>query len=173
MTSIVKAGEKDASLLSEIATLTFIESHGHSAKPEDINAYVTAKYSRNAFEKELTDAKNTYHILYHDQRPAGYSKIIFDSPYTGSPISNITKLERIYLLKEFYNLQLGSQLFQFNVDLSKRNNQLGIWLYVWKENTRAVDFYKRKGFLITGSHDFKISETHSNPNHQMFLLYRD
>ncbi|MBL7742445.1 MAG: GNAT family N-acetyltransferase [Chitinophagaceae bacterium] len=171
MTSIVKAGEKDASLLSEIATLTFIESHGHSAQPEDINAYITEKYNGDAFEKELNDAKNIYHIIYHDQRPAGYSKIIFDSPFTGSPIETITKLERIYLLKEFYDLKLGSQLFQFNTDLSKRNNQLGIWLYVWKENTRAVDFYKRKGFLITGSHDFRISETHSNPNHQMFLRY--
>ena len=171
MTSIVKASEKDFQLLSEIATLTFIESHGRSAKQEDINIYVTEKYSENVFKEELSDAKNIYHIIYYDNNPAGYSKIIFDTPYPDSKIKNITKLERIYLLKEFYNLKLGSALFHCNIDLSKRNHQMGMWLYVWKENERAVNFYKKNGFVIIGSHDFKISETHSNPNHQMFLRF--
>ena len=171
MTSIVKASEKDFQLLSEIATLTFIESHGSSAKQEDINIYVTEKYNENIFKEELSDAKNIYHIIYYVNNPAGYSKIIFDTSYPNSKIKNIAKLERLYLLKEFYNLKLGSALFHCNIDLSKRNHQMGMWLYVWKENERAVNFYKKNGFVIIGSHDFKISETRSNPNHQMFLRF--
>jgi diamine N-acetyltransferase len=171
MISIVKATQQDFQLLSEIAILTFIESHGNSAKAEDINIYVTEKYSEKAFKEELRDAKNIYHVIYHDNRAVGYSKIIFDTPYQNSQIRNIAKLERLYLLKEFYNLKLGVKLFQFNIDLLKRNNQLGIWLFVWKENQRAIKFYKTNGFVIIGSHDFKISETHSNPNHQMFLRF--
>src|SRR6185295_4739462 len=104
-------------------------------------------------------------------RVAGYSKIILDTPYPGSQIKNIAKLERFYLLKEFYDLKLGLKLFQFNIELSKTNDQNGIWLFVWKENQRAVNFYKRSRYLIIGSHDFKISETHANPNHQMFLRF--
>lgn len=171
MTSIVKASENDFQLLSEIAILTFIESHGSSAGTEDINNYVTMHYSNHAFEKELSDTKNIYYIIYYDMQPIGYSKIIFNTPYAGSQIKNITKLERLYLRKEFYNLKLGLELFQFNADLSKRNNQTGIWLFVWKENHKAINFYKKNGFFIIGSHDFKISETHSNPNHQMFLRF--
>ena len=171
MTSIVKANEKDSELLSEIAKLTFIESHGHSAKPSDINVYVSEKCSTDFFKKELSDSKNIYHILYQDGRGAGYSKIILDTPYPESHSNNISKLERIYLLKEFYNLKLGLQLIRFNIDFSKRNNQSGIWLFVWKENQRAVNFYKKNGFVIIGSYDFKISETHSNPNHQMLLKF--
>ena len=171
MTSIVKATGKDTPLLSEIATLTFIESHGRSAGQEDIQIYVTRNYNENVFKEELSDAKNIYHLIYYDNNPAGYSKIIFDIPWPGSKVKNITKLERIYLLKKFYNLKLGSALFHFNIHLSKRNNQAGMWLYVWKENERAVNFYKKNGFAIIGSYDFKISETHSNPNHQMLLLF--
>jgi diamine N-acetyltransferase len=172
MTSIVKASEKEAPLLSEIAKTTFIESHGRSAPPEDIHIYVTEKYSESIFKEELYDPKNIYHLLYHDNRPAGYSKIIFDDSYPTCPIKNITKLERLYLLKAFYDLKIGFQLLQFNIDLSKRNDQTGMWLFTWKENQRAVNFYKKNGFVIVGSHDFKISETHSNPNHQMFLKFR-
>lgn len=171
LNSIIKADVNDSQLLSKIAKLTFIESHGDSAKPEDINVYVSEKCSAHFFKRDLSDPKNIYHIIYHNGRAVGYSKIIFDTPYQESHLKKITKLERIYLLKEFYNLKLGLQLIQFNIDLSKRNNQRGIWLFVWKENHRAVNFYKKNGFVIIGSYDFKISETHSNPNHQMFLKF--
>ncbi len=171
MTSIARTGIKEAQLLSEIAKRSFIESHGHSADPAEINTYVTEKYSLDVFKAELSDPNNIYHIIYKDDRPAGYSKIVFDTPYVNSQIKNIAKFERLYLLKEFYDLKLGSALFRFNIDLSKKNNQSGAWLFVWKENQRAVDFYKKNGFRIIGSHDFKISETYSNPNHQMFLEF--
>ncbi|MEO9209693.1 MAG: hypothetical protein ABI208_01270, partial [Ginsengibacter sp.] len=74
-------------------------------------------------------------------------------------------------LKEFYNLKMGLELMNFNIELSKSDNQVGMWLFVWIENVRALNFYMKNGFEIIGSHDFKISATHSNPNHQMFLKY--
>ncbi|HMI77221.1 MAG TPA: GNAT family N-acetyltransferase [Ferruginibacter sp.] len=171
MTSIVKASEKDSALVSEIARDTFLESHGNSASPEDVSNYVVEKYSEAVLRQELRDPKNIYYIIYHDKKPAGYSKIIFGLPYENSPVQNIAKLERIYLLKAFYDQKLGLELLQFNIELSKKNDQAGIWLYVWKANPRAVNFYIKAGFKIIGSHDFKISETHSNPNHQMLLRF--
>ncbi|MEO7983686.1 MAG: GNAT family N-acetyltransferase [Bacteroidota bacterium] len=171
MISIVQASEKDAALLSALAKKTFLESHGHSADPADIDRYVAEKYSDHILQEELGDRGNIYHILWYDKIPVGYSKIIFDLPYPGSSLKNITKLERIYLLKEFYNLDAGSALFQFNLALSKEHEQLGIWLYTWIENSRAIRFYLKKGFRIIGSHDFQISTTHSNPNHLMFLEF--
>ena len=165
MTTIIQADENDAALVSKIAKISFIESHGESAAKEDINRYVTEKYHEGILKQELCDPQNIYHI------PVGYSKIIFNLPYVNSPVQNIAKLERLYLLKAFHDLKLGFELLHFNLDLSKRNEQRGIWLYVWKENVRAVDFYTKAGFHIIGSHDFKISDTHSNPNHQMLLSF--
>jgi ribosomal protein S18 acetylase RimI-like enzyme len=171
MISITKATEKDAALLAELAKITFLQSHGHSAEKEDLDSYMTEKYSEDIFKQELNDPLNIYHLLYYKEQAAGFSKIIFDEPYAGSIVKNITKLERIYLLKEFYDLKLGKELFDFNAALAKANHQAGIWLFVWKENERAVKFYKKNGFEIIGSYDFKISERHSNPNYQMVLIF--
>lgn len=171
MVTIEKATTDNSALLADIGRITFIQSHGHSAPAADIDAYVTAKYTPTILQQELSDPGNIYHILYHGQQAAGYSKIILNSPHPDIPEPNITKLERIYLLKEFYQLKLGYQLLRFNIDLSKKNNQAGMWLYVWKENHRAVNFYIKAGFQIIGSYDFKLSETHSNPNHRMLLLH--
>lgn len=171
MATIIKATQADFKLLAVIGKQTFIESHGHSAPKTDIDAYVAANYNHSYFQHELNDPENIYHIIYHDEEAAGYSKIIMNCPHPAIPSQHVTKLERIYLLKDFYALKLGAELFQFNMELSKNNKKAGMWLHVWKENPRAVSFYTRQGFTIIGSYDFKISETHSNPNHHMFLEY--
>lgn len=171
MTSIIKAKSDDFQLLTEIGRVSFIESHGNSASTTDINCYLDEKYNPEVFKSELSDSENIYHIIYHDKKPVGYSKLILNTSHSNIQMEGVTKLERLYLLKEFYNLKLGFELYSFNIELSKKNNQAGIWLFVWKENQRAVSFYERAGFKIIGSYDFKLTESHSNPNYQMLLTY--
>ncbi|MEO6838641.1 MAG: GNAT family N-acetyltransferase [Ginsengibacter sp.] len=164
-----KADKSHAYLLSEIAGITCIESHGGSAKPEDINYFIAQKYNPETFTAELIIPKNNYYLVYYQNRLAGFSNIIYNLPYADSKIENIAKLERIFILKEFYDLKLGYHLFEFNRNLARENNQKGMWLFVWKGNERAIKFYKKNGFEVIGHFDYKISETHSNPNYQMFL----
>ena len=171
MVSIVRATIKDFKLLADLGKQTFIESHGSSAKQQDIDAYINEKYNYDFLQKDVNDSNNIYHIIYHDSQPTGYSKIILNSPSSNIELKNITKLEKIFLLKYFYNLKLGAGLFNHNTAISKRNEQSGIWLYVWIKNQRAINFYTKNGFEVIGNYDFKISETHSNPNYQMFLKY--
>jgi len=171
MVSIVSADKKDFQLLSEIARVTFLESHGHSAPPGVIKSYVKDKFNVNAVEAELHEKENIFNILTYNSKPAGYSKIILNNTHPAIKERNITKLERLYLLKEFYDLKLGHTLFQFNLDFSKKNEQAGMWLYTWKENQRAVNFYKKAGFEIIGSYDFHLAASHSNPNYLMLLRY--
>jgi len=171
MILIKKANENDASIVAELAKKSFIESHGHSAKPEEIDNYITKNYSYDSIREELLDSKNIYYIIYYNDEAAGYSKIVLNLPYAHSTTVNIAKLERFYLLQKFYNLNLGRRLLEFNIDLMKQNGQTGVWLYVWKENPKAINFYTKNGFGIIGSYDFKISESHSNPNHQMLLEF--
>lgn len=171
MISIRKANIHDVPLLAAIGGASFIESHGSSASREVMDIYVKAKYNTDACKEELCDLNNMYHFIYKDQKPAGYSKIILNSPHSNIHIKNITKLDRLYLLKEYYHLKVGLDLFNFNLELSKSNNQAGMWLYVWKENSRAIHFYEKAGFKVIGSYDFKLTETHSNPNNHMMLTY--
>lgn len=168
---IAKAKPDDIEIIAEIGKRSFIESHAHSASQEDIDIYVNSKYTPGMIKEELSNVKNIYHIIFYNSQPAGYSKIILNENHSDISLKNVTKLERLYLLKEFYDKKLGYELFKFNIELSKKNKQTGMWLYVWKENYKAVSFYQKAGFRIIGSYDFKLSSTHSNPNHQMLLVY--
>ena len=171
MTAIERAAPGHARLLSDLAGRTFIESHGSSAREEDINMFILEKYNVDTFTAALADNRNHYNLISCEGRVAGFSNIIYNFPYSSTSVANIAKLERIYILKEFYDLKLGHDLLMFNIGIAKANNQQGLWLYVWKENERAIKFYSRNGFKVIGSFDYKISGTHSNPNHQMLLEF--
>lgn len=171
MNNIVKATLDDCKLLRKLAESTFIESHGSSASEQDIQAYIKSKYNEDVFRDELNDDRNIYHIIYYKDKAAGFSKIILNAIHPNITNNNVTKLERLYILKDYYDMKLGIELFEFNKNLSLAKKQVGMWLFVWTENERALKFYQKANFKIIGSHDFAISETHSNPNHQMLLLY--
>ena len=85
--------------------------------------------------------------------------------------AKVTKMERLYLLEEFYGLGIGLQLMNFNSTLAQKNKQSGIWLEVWIENLRAINFYKKVGFKIVGEANFTVSKTHSNPNYIMYFEF--
>ncbi len=168
-----KATAEDISLLTEMGTRTFTESHGHSGPEKDIRNYIHEKFNAAFIRRELEDPKNIFHIIYYNDRPAGYSKLIFNTPHPSVPVSPVAKLERIYLLKECYGLGLGQALLQLNTALSAQAGQKGIWLFTWTENHRALGFYKKEGFRVVGETAFQISENHSNPNYVMYLPLPD
>ena len=173
MISVKQATVSDTRVILKTAVQSFLESHGHSASAKDINAYIDLKFTEEALAQELSDPDNIFHLLYFNEQPTGYSKIIFNTPHEAIEDKNVTKLERLYLLEAFYGKGLGTVLFDFIIDLSKEEKQAGIWLQVWTENKRAVAFYKKSGFVVKAETFFKISETHSNPNYLMYYRFAD
>ena len=171
MHNITKAKPNDAKQIAPIAKEAFLTAHGHSAPKEDIENYVAANFNESNFIEELSNPDNHYYLIYHDNKLAGYSKITLNTSNENIASENATYMSRLYLLKEFYRLNLGKKLFNFNIEFSKQHNQQGIWLAVWVENERAINFYTKRGFKIVGKYDFRISATHTNPNHIMYLEY--
>lgn len=171
MKEIIKAGVAEAALLSQLGARTFRESHGHSAADEDIEGYIERRLSPEALAVELGDPSNQFYICLIEGMPAGYVKFIPDCGHPELPQVHITKLERLYILSDYYGSGIGQALLDHAIICSKSSDQSGMWLYAWTENHRAVAFYIKNGFRIVGQYDFEISPSHSNPNHRMLLEY--
>ena len=169
MISITKATEKDHKTISEIGNIAVEETHRDSSPAEDMEAYMQKNYSIEAIKEELKNKENIYHIISYNDIPVGFSKIVLNEAHPNIAQQNTTKLDRIYLLKEYFGLKLGVQLLSANIEFCKAHQQSGIWLFTWVENKRAINFYTKAGFSIVGSHQFKVTDTHSNENYQMFL----
>lgn len=171
MIEIIRPTIEHIKILSEIGSKSFIESHGSSAPEKDIENYVAMHFNEAEFEKELSDKGNVYFLIYFDGKPAGYSKIRLNTPNPNVEEQLLSKMDRLYVLKEYYDKQIGKQLFDHNLQFARENQQKGFWLFVWTENLRAIKFYQKIGFINIGSTSFKISETHSNPNYWLYLKF--
>ena len=171
MISVIRATEKDHDAIAGIGKISVAESHEGSSSPEDMNKYLERTYNADSIKEELNDVNNIYYLINYNGKPVGFSKIIFNAKHPNIVTENVTKLDRIYLLKEFYGLKLGLELLNFNIELSRNNKQSGMWLYTWIGNNRAIDFYLKAGFNIIGSHKFYVTKTHYDVSHQMFLNF--
>lgn len=163
--------ERDYNSIASIGRISVEESHRGSSSAEVMNEFLERHYNSDAIKIELNDINNMYYIIHYNDQPAGFSKIILNDRHPNIAVENVTKLDRIYLLKEFYGLKLGLELLNFNIELSRNNNQSGMWLYAWIGNTRAIDFYLKAGFTVIGSHKYYVTETHYDVSHQMFLSF--
>lgn len=171
MISLQRLTPADAPLLSQVGGVSLIESHGHSAPAAVMQAYVAKSFSEDACKTELGDEANIFNAAFYKGEPAGYSKIVFHCPHPAIALQQVTKLERLYLLKDFYDLKLGHRLLEQAIDLSQKAGDRGMWLNVWKENSRAISFYEKAGFETVGESRFVLTETHANPNWVMLLTY--
>ena len=168
---IRRATEADHQVIAHIGRIAVEEAHRSSCSEEDMQQFLNATYNEAAIINELNDPLNIYHVISYKGQIVGFSKVILNAEHANIATAHVTKLDRIYLLKEYYDLKLGYQLLNHNIAFSKENGENGMWLFTWVGNTRAVNFYKKTGFDIIGDHQFKVTETHYNANHHMYLQY--
>lgn len=168
---IVKAVATDADIIARIGRISVGETHRESSPEKEMNAYLDSHYHEDAISEELADPHNHYYLMYVDEQPAGFSKIVFGAEHANIQEKDVAKLDRIYFLREFQGMGLGAELLQFNINLSKRHHQSAIWLFTWTGNHKAIAFYRRAGFSITGNDRFRLSENHYNPQYQMLLRF--
>jgi len=171
MIEIKKATDKDVKTLSIVSRKAFYVPHKDVIPKDIMDNYIRTNFNEENLLKEISNPEFQYYLLYKNDVLAGFSKIIINSKNIHIKEENVTKMERLYLLEEFYGTGLGQQLFDYILKLAKQQNQKGIWLYVWIKNYRAIDFYKKVGFKKIADYYFPISETETRINDVLYLEF--
>lgn len=68
------------------------------------------------------------------------------------------EIERIYIRKDFQKHGLGKDLLNKAVETALEYKKKEIWLGVWEKNDNAIAFYRKMGFVQTGSHSFYMGD---------------
>ena len=171
MIQIREATVADIDLIAKIGTETFLETYLVNTPKSDVETFIRKAFDKNTLAEELHNPNIHFHLLYFENKLAGYSKILLNVSNKNIESKKITKLDRLYVRKEFHGQNLGKKLFQLIVNFSKTHQQHGMRLYVWIENKRAINFYTKNNFKVVGQYDFILSETRSNPNDVLYLEY--
>ncbi|MDN3427095.1 N-acetyltransferase [Microbacterium sp. APC 3898] len=144
--------------LQAISIITFTETFKDQNSPEHLQAYLDKAYDLDKLEKELTTPFSHFYLMYVDQQVAGYLKLNTDAAQTEPMGSDSLEVERIYIKKAFQRHGLGKQLLNKAFEMAAEQDKKRIWLGVWEENANAIAFYRKKGFVQTGSHSFYMGD---------------
>jgi len=156
MIKVRRAGLKDAVLISGLGAKTFFEAFGEFNTKEDIETYIAENFSAENIKEEVSDKRSSFFLAYYDKMPAGYAKLISSKLPEQIKELKAIEMQRIYVLQRYYSMKIGKELMLYTLDYAFRKGFNSMWLGVWQQNDRAVEFYKKWGFEIIGTRKFKL-----------------
>ena len=160
MIEIKIATEADTTVLALLGRITYAESHGHFiADKNDLTTYLDNAFSVAKTKQDLNNSENIFYILFLNNLPIGYTKLVLNATHESVISQNNCRLEKIYILDEFIPLKLGQQLLTLMIEKAKELHLDTIWLSVYIKNNRAIRFYERNEFKNVGEINFLVNGT--------------
>ncbi len=155
--NIREANIADAEIISQLAQTTFDETFGHLfPNREVLLAYFEKTFSLEKIQSSIQKENNVFWVAFVEDIPVGYAKLKIHSPSQFIAKEKIGQLQKIYVLKEYLSMKIGLELQNTLLQKAKELGREYIWLSVYKENSRAINFYKKNAFNQIGKHQFQI-----------------
>ena len=147
---------KDVNQLQEIARQTFYETFSEQNTIEDMQNYLENNLSSDKLKQELEDINSEFYFSIFDNKVIGYLKINYGQAQTELKDQKSVEIERIYVLKTYHGKNIGQVLYEKALDIASMTRAHSVWLGVWEKNMRAINFYKKNGFVEFDKHIFKL-----------------
>lgn len=144
--------------LQKIGRQTFYETFSEGNSEENMQDYLDTGFSLEKLTAELNDENTTFYLAQLEGEAIGYLKLNFGASQTELQDEKAVEIERIYVLKDFHGKKVGQLLYDKAIEVARERNANYVWLGVWEENRRAIQFYKKNGFVAFDQHVFKLGD---------------
>jgi len=148
--------KNDIDQLQKIGRQTFSETFSEVNTEENMEKYLKEGFSNEKLTTELNNKNAEFYFATIEEKVIGYLKLNFGQSQTELQDDKGLEIERIYVTKEFYGKQVGQLLYHKALEIARNNKSDFVWLGVWEENKRAINFYKKNGFVEFDKHIFKL-----------------
>ncbi len=153
---IIQINNSHIDALQQIGRQTFDETFSESNSAENMAKYLEEAYSYEKLSTELNDPNSFFYFAMYDQIVVGYLKLNKGGSQTELKHNNALEIERIYVLKDFHGKKVGQLLFDKAIKIAKELQVAYVWLGVWENNKRAIQFYSKNGFVEFDQHIFML-----------------
>jgi diamine N-acetyltransferase len=144
--------------LQQIGRQTFSETFAESNSAENMAKYLEEAYSFEKLNEEINNPNSFFYFAMLDEKVIGYLKLNMGGSQTELKDNDALEIERIYVLKEFHGKKVGQFLFEKAIAIAKAQQVAYVWLGVWEENKRALQFYTKNGFVEFDQHVFVLGD---------------
>lgn len=154
--SITKIDVTNIEQLQLIGRQTFFETFAAANTEQNMQKYLAEEFTAEKLTNELKNPGSEFYFAKLDNQVIGYLKVNFGQSQTELQDDKAVEIERIYVLKDFHGKQVGQLLYNKAIQIATKKNADYVWLGVWEENERAINFYKKNGFVEFDKHVFKL-----------------
>lgn len=155
---IVKIGLENIEDLQKIGKQTFFETFAETNSEENMQKYLEESFALEKLENELKNPNSAFYFAKNQGEILGYLKINFGGSQTELKDRKSLEIERIYVLHNYHGKKVGQKLYEKAIETAKEKGVEYVWLGVWEENHKAINFYKKNGFEEFDKHIFVLGD---------------
>lgn len=156
---IRQAVERDARLIASLGTVTFYEAYFEQDDPHALADYLVEYFSPGKIAVEMAEPESVFFIVFRRGRAVGYAKLRGGLPHESIRAANSIELHRLYLVERVWGSGIGDLLLEHCLQFARELEKDVLWLGVWEQNPRAVNFYAKHGFTRVGSLEFPYGDS--------------
>ena len=166
MTQLHQCNVTDVDELRAVSIETYTDTFGEFNSDENMRIYLEDAYNREKLTAELAETNSQFFFLKENNETVGYLKLNVGDAQTEPVGENLIEVERIYVRTAFLRHGYGTKLIQTAEEIARDLGVTGIWLGVWEQNQRALNFYSKMGFRHISQHSFFMAD-----DEQIDLIY--
>ena len=148
----------DLQSLQSISKQTFTETFASSNSKENMDKYLNEALSLEKLTEELNNPNSLFYFIEENDTPIGYLKLNMGASQTELNDNTALEIERIYVTQAYQGKKVGQQLYEKAIQVAKEKGVEYIWLSVWEENHKAIQFYTKNGFTAFDKHIFTLGD---------------
>lgn len=148
----------DLQPLQSISKQTFTETFASSNSKENMDKYLNESLSLEKLTEELKNPNSLFYFIEDNHTPIGYLKLNMGASQTELNDNTALEIERIYVTQAYQGKKVGQQLYEKAIQVAKEKGVEYIWLGVWEENHKAIQFYTKNGFTAFDKHIFTLGD---------------
>ena len=159
--NIRQANEADILLLAKIGRQTFYDAFKeNNSSQENFEKYLSVAFSIQQITSDYHSNTNLFLLAENKKKETvGYAKLRWDKRRNDlMPNTNYIEVERIYVLKKYWNMGIGGWMMNEIFDLSRMRGYECVCLAVYERNPGAIRFYERLGFQNVGTVIFELGD---------------
>lgn len=145
----------DENALSLVGAATFLETFAGLLTGPDILAHCRVQHAADTYTAWLADPEYKLCLAELRGAPVGFAVLSPPDLPVAVTIDDI-ELKRIYLLQRFHGGGLGRRLLEWSVAQARSLGKRRLLLGVKADNTAALAFYDRVGFVHIGERKFLV-----------------
>lgn len=152
------ATEADAELIADMSRQTFYDSFAEHNTKENMDQFMNEQFTREKLIDEVKQPWHLFFLAYIEGEPVGYVKLRDGSVPLQLDARSSLEIARIYSVQTMIGKGVGKKLMQTCHEIARQKGKKILWLGVWKQNQRAIDFYTSWGFEIFGEQEFILGD---------------